>query len=107
MPEKRSNARIAINTLRIAGGVIIIALLLYAASRMTRDCTVGLYVFDICSWVWVRELLGLPANKFLRAVFLEIAGITLTAGIYVTLRLVFPFWKTRKPTETDRPQSES
>ena len=97
MPEKRSNARIAINTLRIAGGVFIIALLLHAASRTTRDCTVGLYVFDICSWVWVREQLGLPASKFLRAVFLELVGMTLTAGIYLTIRFVFPFWKTRKP----------
>ena len=106
MPEKRSNARIVINTLRIAGGVIIIALLLYAASRMTRDCTVGLYVFDICSWVWVREQLGLPANKLLRAVFLEIAGITLTAGIYLTIRWVFPFWRTRKPPEMGRQQGD-
>ena len=107
MAEKRPYARIVFNALRIIVGVLIIALLLHVASRMTRDCTVGLYVFDICSWVWVREQLGLPANKFLRAVFLEITGITLSAGIYLTIRLVFPFWKTRRPPDRGRPQSDS
>jgi hypothetical protein len=79
-------------TVRIIAGLLIIGLLLHAASRTTRDCTVGLYVFDICSWVWVREQLGLPASKFLRAAFLELVGLALTAGIFLTIRFVFPFW---------------
>ena len=67
--------------LRVIAGLFIIGLLLQAASRTTRDCTVGLYVFDICSWVWLREQLGLPASKFLRAGFLELVGLALTTGI--------------------------
>ena len=94
MPEKLPYVRTLIYALRIVAGIFIIALLLYAASRTTRDCTVGLYVFDLCSWVWLREQLGLPASKFLRAVFLELVGLTLTAGIFLTIRFVFPFWRT-------------
>jgi hypothetical protein len=86
--------RTLLYALRIVAGVFIVALLLYAASRTTRDCTVGLYVYDICAWVWLREQLGLPASRLLRAVFLELIGLTLTAGIYMTIRFVFPFWRT-------------
>ena len=95
MPPKLPYVQILINALRIVAGIFIIALLLHAASRTTRDCTVGLYVFDLCSWVWLREQLGLPASKLLRAVFLELAGLTLTAGIFLTIRFVFPFWRKR------------
>jgi hypothetical protein len=93
--EKHLYVRTLFYALRIVAGIFIIALLLYAASRTTRDCTVGLYVFDICSWVWLREQLGLPASKFLRAVFLELVGLTLTAGFFLTIRFVFPFWRAR------------
>lgn len=94
MPGKPPNVRIFLYALRVFAGIFIIAVLLFAASRTTHDCTVGLYVFDICSWVWVREQLGLPASKLLRAVFLEIIGLTLTAGIYLAIRFVLPFWGT-------------
>ena len=94
MPEKLPYGRTLLYAVRIVAGIFIIALLLDAASRTTRDCTVGLYVYDICSWVWLREQLGLPASKLLRAVFLELIGLTLTAGIYLTIRFVFPFWGT-------------
>ena len=95
MPEKLPYLRTLLYALRIVAGIFIIGLLLFAASRTTRDCTVGLYVFDICSWVWLREQLGLPSSKLLRAVFLELLGLTLTAGIYLTIRFVFPFWRKR------------
>jgi hypothetical protein len=91
--------RALLYALRIAAGIFIIALLLTAASRMTRDCTVGLYAFDICSWVWVREQLGLPASKLLRAVFLELIGLTLAAGIFLTIRYVLPFWGPAKQSK--------
>jgi hypothetical protein len=94
VPEKLPCARTLLYALRIVAGIFIIALLLFAASRTTRDCVVGLYVFDICAWVWLREQLGLPASKFLRAVFLELIGLILTAGIFLTIRFVFPFWRT-------------
>ena len=92
--EKLPHVRALLYVLRIVVGIFIISLIFYAASRTTRDCTVGLSVFDICSWVWLREQLGLPASKLLRAVFLELVGLTLTAGIYLTIRFVFPFWRT-------------
>ena len=84
---------------RIVAGATVIALCLFAASRTTRDCTVGLYVYDICAWVWVREQLGLPASKFLRAVFLELIGLTLTLGIFLAIRCVLPFWGGAKRTK--------
>jgi hypothetical protein len=73
-------------------GTFMVAMFLLAASHTTRDCTVGLYVYDICAWVWVREHLGLPASKFLRAAFLELIGLTLALGVFLTIRFVFPFW---------------
>ena len=105
MPEKLPCVRTLLYALRIVAGIFIIALLLYAAGRTTRDCTVGLYVFDICSWVWLREQLGLPASKLLRAVFLELIGLTLVAGIYLTIRFVFPFW--RRSTNSTRKEEKS
>ena len=102
MPEKLPYLRTLIYALRIVAGIFIIALLLDAASRTTRDCTVGLYVFDLCSWVWLREQLGLPASKFLRAVFLELIGLTLTVGIFLTIRFVFPFWRTSTTSNRER-----
>jgi hypothetical protein len=81
-----------IDALRIVAGICIVGLLLRAATATTRDCTVGLYLFDICAWVWVREHLGLPASKLLRALFLETIGLAIVAGIFLTVRYVFPFW---------------
>ncbi len=101
MPGKPPNTRTSLYVLRVVAGIFIVAVLLFAASRTTRDCTVGLYVFDICSWVWVREQLGLPASKLLRAVFLEIIGLTLAAGIYVAVRFVLPFWGTGSSPKTE------
>ena len=105
MPEKLPYVRTLLYALRIVAGIFIIALLLFAASRTTRDCTVGLYVFDICSWVWLREQLGLPASKLLRAVFLELIGLTLAAGIFLTIRFVFPFWRSRANPNGERGKS--
>ena len=99
VPEKALLVRALLYALRIVAGVFIIGLLLTAASRATRDCTVGLYAFDICSWVWVREQLGLPASKLLRAVFLELVGLILTVGIFLTIRYVLPFWGPTKQSK--------
>jgi hypothetical protein len=101
VPEKLPCVRTLLYALRIVAGIFIIALLLFAASRTTRDCTVGLYVFDICAWVWLREQLGLPASKLLRAVFLELIGLALTAGIFLTIRYVFPFWRSGTRSRMD------
>ena len=103
MEGKQARLRTVVYGVRIVAGCAIIALCLLAASRTTRDCTIGLYVYDICAWVWVREQLGLPASKFLRAAFLELIGITLTLGIFLAIRFVFPFWRSRKSIETQGP----
>ena len=76
--------------MRIIAGIILVGLLLAAAWLATRSCTVELYVYDSCLWIWVREQLGLPASKFLRAGFLELVGLAILAGIYLTVRYVFP-----------------
>jgi len=107
VPERQPHTRNLIYTLRIIVGIFIIALFLFAAKRTTRDCTVGVYVYDICAWVWVREQLGLPASKFLRAVFLELVGLTLAAGIFVTIRFVLPFWATDKGSNTEEEKSRT
>jgi hypothetical protein len=91
---------------RIVAGVFLVVLFLYAAKLASRDCTVGLYVFDNCLWVWLYEHLGLPANKFLRAVALELAGLLLLAGIYLTIRFVFPPWKPASTVPADRPPDQ-
>jgi hypothetical protein len=107
VPEKLPYGRTLLDALRIVVGLLIVALLLLAASRTTRDCTVGLYVYDICAWVWLREQLGLPASKLLRAVFLELIGLTLTAGIFLTIRYVFPFWRRGTNSKVEEEESRS
>ena len=99
---KQAQLRTVVSAVRIVVGIFMLALFLMAASRTTRDCTVGLYVYDICAWVWVREQLGLPASKFLRAAFLELIGVTLTLGIFLSIRFVLPFWGIRKATAQQR-----
>jgi hypothetical protein len=88
--------------LRIAAGIFIVVSMLHAATLATRDCTVGLYAYDDCLWVWVREHLGLPSSKVLRAGFLELVGLALAAGLYLTIRYVFPPWR-RAGTTVDGP----
>jgi hypothetical protein len=99
--------RSTLNALRIVAGVFLVALFLHAATLATRDCTVGLYVFDNCLWVWLYEHLGLPANRFLRACALELVGLSLLAGIYLTIRYVFPPWKAVSSTPAEEPPSPS
>jgi hypothetical protein len=84
--------RTLVKLLRIIAGLLLVGFLLRAATLATRDCTVGIYAYDICLWVWLREHLGLPASKVLRAGALELAGLAIAAGLYLTLRYVFPLW---------------
>jgi hypothetical protein len=86
-----STAGKLLGVLKAAAGLAIVYLFLHIAGRVTRDCTVGLFVYDICSWVSFREFMGLPASKFLRAIYLEAIGLFLLAGIFLTIRYTFPF----------------
>ncbi len=78
---------------RILLGVLLVCLILYLAKLATRDCTIGIYAYDLCLWVWIREQFGLPASKLLRACVLEVVGLALATGIYLTIRYVFPPWR--------------
>jgi len=79
--------------LRILAGVIVIGLILCAASRAVRDCPAGPYIYDNCLWLWLRDGLHLPQSKLLRAVVLEVVGLALLAGLYMTVR--FLLWRAR------------
>ena len=92
-----------LKALRIIFGTTLAASILHAATLATRDCTVGLYSYDNCLWVWAREQLGLPSSKFLRAGFLELIGLALAAGLYLTIRFVFPPW--RKGALAEKPRT--
>jgi hypothetical protein len=93
---------------RVAIGILLSGLLLYSATLATRDCTVGVLVFDNCAWVWMREWLGLPASKLLRAMVLESIGLGIAIGLYLTIRYIFPFWKSKSATrdQTQTPISK-
>ncbi len=79
-----------IKALRFVAGFLLTALLFYAADLAVRDCTSGLYTYDNCLCMWLRERLGLPQGKLWRAAALEVVGLSLLAGLYLTVRYVFP-----------------
>ena len=80
-------------TSRVLLGIIIVGGIVWAATAAVNDCTVGLYRSESCLSLWVREQTGLPLSKLGRAVVLEIAGILLAVGLYLTIFYVFPAWK--------------
>jgi len=82
-----------LKALRILAGVVVVGLILYIASRAVRDCPAGSYVYDNCLWLWLRERLHLPQSKLLRGVVLEVVGLALLAGLYMTVRLIL--WPAR------------
>ncbi len=79
-----------LKALKIFAGLLLTAILLEAASWATRDCPSGRYTFDNCLWLWLCARLGLPASKLGRAMALELEGLALLAGLYLTIRYVFP-----------------
>lgn len=83
---------------RVVVGCCLIAGIFYAAELAVRDCPAGLYVYNNCLWLWVRERTGLPESHFLHALILWIVGLILLAGIYLTVRFVFPHARKRAMT---------
>ncbi len=77
-------------SIRIVAGLILAAGLLYLASLAVHDCTTAQHTSDNCVWIWVRQHTGLPPSKLLRALTLEIIGLALLAGLYITVRHVLP-----------------
>jgi hypothetical protein len=89
---------------RVLVGASLAGLILYAASRAVRDCPAGPYVYDNCLWLWLRDALGLPESKLLRAAALEFIGLMLLAGLYVAARFVFPIGRAKPAPEGDSPR---
>lgn len=75
-----------VKVLRFGFGTLLVALILYAATWAVRDCPAGELVYENCLWMAVRDYLGLAQSKLGRAVTLEIVGLALLAGLYITLR---------------------
>ncbi len=96
-----------LKALRILAGSCLIALLLEAANWAVRDCTSGVLALDNCLWLWLREKLGLPPSKLLRAGALEGVGLVLLAGLYLTFRYVLPPLRRRLPSPEDQPSSST
>jgi hypothetical protein len=79
-----------LKALRILAGALAIALILAAASHAVRDCTVAPFIYENCIWLQVRDQLHLPQSKFLRGLTLELVGLALLVGVFLTIRYVFP-----------------
>ena len=80
----------AMKLFRVLVGLVIVATLLVVASWAVRDCQVALYVYENCTWLSVRDALGLPQSKLLRALLLLAMGLSLLGGMYLSWRYVFP-----------------
>ncbi len=112
-PENMAIRHPALRVVSIAAGVVVIGYLLHLATLSTRDCTVGLYIFDNCLWVSISQYMGLPQTKFLRAAALEVVGLALAGGIYAAIRfLILPGWRgepqaSRQQAKTLPPESPS
>ena len=69
---------------------LLVAFLLDAATWAVRDCTADLYHEENCLWLWLREQFGLAPSELLHSATLEIVGLALLVGLYLTFRYVFP-----------------
>lgn len=94
-----------LKALRVLVGVILISLLLYAANRAVMDCRAGPYRYDNCLWLRVRDRFGLPQTTFLRMVTLECVGVAILAGLYFTVRFVFPRRDRKSLSQTEPTQN--
>lgn len=82
-------------------GCLLLAAILYAAQLAVRDCPNGLFVYDNCLWLWVREQAGLPNSRLLHWLTLFAVGLVLLGGIYLTIRYVFPHSKATSAAESE------
>jgi hypothetical protein len=80
--------------------VLLCGMILWLAALATRDCALGPYLAANCLGLFVSHRLGLAFTPLLRSVVLEIAGLALVAGLYLTLRWVLPR-SSKKPSEAD------
>ena len=82
-------------------GCLLVGIILDAAQAVARDCPNGLFVYDNCLWLWVREQAGLPNSRLLHWFILFVVGVVLLCGLYFTIRYVFPRSKAKKAMESE------
>jgi hypothetical protein len=76
--------------LRAAAAAALALILLDAANWAVRDCSTGPGASENCLWLGLRRRFALPASKLLRAGVLEVVGLAILAGLYLTLRYLWP-----------------
>ena len=72
----------------LAGALALV--LLETANWAVRDCSTGPSTSENCLWLAVQRRFGLPANRLLRAGLLEVVGLAILAGLYLTFRCLWP-----------------
>ena len=72
--------------LQVLLGAVLIGLIMYLATWAVRDCPIAPYVYENCLWLRARDLLHFPQSKLLRGALLEMIGLALLAGIFLTVR---------------------
>lgn len=85
---------------RIALAFPMFAAILYVASLATRDCSVTPYFAVNCVGLWVEQRLGLPSSRLVRGFILEVIGLFLAAGLYLTFRFAFPRAQSSSPSNS-------
>ena len=100
-----------LKALRTLAGVLALALILAAASLAVRDCPVAPFTYENCIWLQVRDALHLAQSKFLRGLTLELVGLSLLAGVFLTIRYVFPTRRAHRfdsgPSPSDRTKASA
>ena len=69
-------------------GLALFALVAYGVDHAVRDCRLDLGIYENCSWMYVRETLGLPQSKILRWLTLQSMGLGLLSVFWVGIRLL-------------------
>ena len=73
----------------VLAGALALALL-EMANWAVRDCSTGPDASENCLWLGVRGRFGLPSSRLLRASLLEVVGLAILAGLYLTFRYLWP-----------------
>lgn len=76
--------------MRRLAALAMAAALLAGGDFAVRDCPASPGAVDNCLWLGLRERLGLPASKLLRAGFLEVIGLAILASLLLTFSSVWP-----------------
>lgn len=97
--EARIVARLIV-WVRAAVAAALAFLLLEGANWAVRDCFTGPDSSENCVWLGVRQRFGLPPSKLLRAGVLEVVGLAILAGLYLTFRYLWPC-DGRRPSRVD------